>query len=264
MVLVGLLALAVSLHACKTTLPEEPEPPETNRPIEGGIMFSLREGYEPQGEVADPKIMLEMETEKIYGCYNFSIVARTCFDGATFEADLRGIYTPYICLTALGPATFRRPIDLPEGTFAFLISSADTVDRYEVTVLHSSIAIEAVETHFTEPRWNLAWRYPERSFTSVCSAGDETAWVCGAFRDSLLAMPNIRSFVFPDSGLVPYPAGTPGHGPDDIARYYRYESESDYVAAGALLERFALETLPQYPDVRIYLLNYRNEKFRSW
>lgn len=263
-VLSGVFILAVLLSACKPFSPDEKEPDRTGMPIEGSILFSLREGYAKIGEVADPEIILSMATQSIYGCCNYSIVARTCFDGATFEVNLQGIYIPDICLTALGPATFRRPVNLPTGTFEFIISSADTIDRYEVTITETSISLQAIETRFTIPRSTLVWRYPENSFACVCGTMEETAWICGDFADSLLAMPNLQSFVFPDSGTVPYPTESSGHWHDDPARYYLYENESDYDAAGELLRRYSLETIAQYSGVTIYLVNYRNKWFRSW
>ena len=67
-------------------------------PIEGPINFSLTEGYMNWGEVSDPEIILFMETEKFYGCDNYSIHANVSLENTTINVNLLSIFHPIICL----------------------------------------------------------------------------------------------------------------------------------------------------------------------
>jgi hypothetical protein len=205
-----------------------------------------------------------MQTEKIYGCYNFGIESEVDITGDVVSVSLQGIYKPSICLTALGPALAARALNLAAGSYVLRFSLEDRVDEYEVTVTDEAMAVSVVDADFTGPLTLLTWRYPRESFAYLCGTKTETSWICDAFLDSLLWTGRLGEFEFPDSGDIPYPRASSGHYYDTPARYFQYETEADFDSAGALLASYSREVISQHEGVGIYLVNWRNKWFRSW
>ena len=83
------------------------------------------------------------------------------------------------------------------------------------------------------------------------------------FRDSLLTIPGISAYVFPDSGTIPYPDSTLGHYHNEAAQFFLYEQDSDYDEAGEILRRYSQTIIFGHMGVDIYLMNYRNKQFQS-
>jgi hypothetical protein len=233
-------------------------------PIEGTIKFNVEEGYVNPNYVSDPEIMLLLQSDKIYPCCNYSIEANIQLLDHTLRVDLLNIYKPEICLTAMGPARSRRRLVLPIGEFELQISLSQRIDRYRLIITEQSIRLDPIESGFTSPVSTLTWRYPRNSFTYVCGTTTETAWICSEFYDSLLTIPNVTAYEFPDSGAIPYPDSSDGYWNNEPSRFFLYKMESDYDEAGRLLRRYSQERISNYNGVGIYLLNYRNRRVKSW
>jgi hypothetical protein len=168
------------------------------QPITSRVTFRLQETHHLYQE-GDPSIALTMVTEREYGCMNYSIRNRISVREGRIFADLFGIFVPEVCLTAMGPAHSHSPLGLSNGDYLLRFRAGNTVDNYRVIVSDASITIEgAGET--VVPESHTYWRFPPRSFASICRTTDETAWICGAFIDTLFTHVSIQEFKFPETG----------------------------------------------------------------
>jgi len=91
---------------------------ENLEPIEGNIIFNIQEGYRNLESISEPDIMLSMATEKIYPCFNWSVISETTIQGNKISINILGIYVPEMCLTALGPAESVLFLDISEGEYS--------------------------------------------------------------------------------------------------------------------------------------------------
>jgi hypothetical protein len=232
-------------------------------PMDSRTLFRVAEEHLCYPEDCDPTISLLMTTEKIYMCYNFEIRREIRRVGSRVGIELLGIYRPSICATAPGPATSADPLTLPAGRYELLFTVGDHVDRYDLTVTDDALAVRTVAADTTEPQTLLTWRYPPRSFAYVCGTRPENSWIYGAFLDSLVSTGRFTEFTFPDSGTVPYPLASGGYYVNPPARYFRYASEADFDSAGALLDRFSRQVIPDELGAGISLVSWRQKKYRS-
>jgi hypothetical protein len=232
-------------------------------PIEGPVIFRIVEDHIPLYDERNPEIWIFMETEKIYGCMNFTINTNIEFREDTISVELLSIYQPGVCLTALGLATFNTSLALEPGEYCLLFYSMAKTDVYNLEVTDSSIRVQEQIAEVTIPEDNLAWRYPQNSFAYDCRTTEETAWICSDFYDSLMTIGNLREFNFPDSGLIPYPVSSQGHYYNHDVFYFLYDNEADFDLVGAKLEAYNEAVISQYIGVSIYIVNWRNKWYRS-
>lgn len=234
------------------------------RPIEGNIIFSVKEGYEHYDSISEPSIMLSMTTEKIYHCYNWSIISEITIMSNKILIDFLGIYVPLVCLRAFGPATSTSFLNISNGEYSLYFSYMNDTDGYILTVTDSFISITDDVSHFTEPEFNLFWRYPPNSFVYLCGTTIETSWICEDFLDTLLSEIDLEEFQFPDSGEIPYPRSSMGHYYDMPAKYFFYEKDEDFDKAGEILELYTRNVIAQYSGVGISLINWKKKGYFSW
>ena len=237
----------------------------TTSPIEGRISFSIYEGFASYDGEQDPAVLLTMRTEKIYPCFNFSIVADVDVYQRIITVNLQHISKPPLCLTALGPAAFEKQLSLPEGTYVLAVKSQEGTDIHAVEVTPTYIQIRAGTSLVSVPQATLVWRVPERSCAFICGTTTETAWMCTDFVDSLTTLPGLAELSFPDSGNIPFwPAGSDGYWHNEPARYFKYASESSYDSAGAMLARYKRDVIRDQQGIGLSLINWRNKRYLSW
>lgn len=232
--------------------------------IEGDIIFSVKEGYKHYDSICEPSILLSMETEKIYGCCNFTIESEIGIYDSKILIDISGIYVPEICLTALGPATSKSFLDVSNGEYLLELSYEGITDIYTLIVTNSYIKVTEVESQFTIPTFNLFWRYPSNSFAYVCGTTHKTSWIYEDFIDTLLSKIDLVEFHFPDSGVLCYPCSSAGHHNDMPVKYFFYDDEEYFDYEGEILESYTQGVMSQYSGVGISLINWKNKKYYSW
>lgn len=232
--------------------------------IEGRIFFKVYEGYEFYYLEGRPRIILEMRTEKIYGCCNNRIVAEINRSGNYITINLKGILFPEICLTALGPAGFRDFLDLPEGIYSLNLLKWSSPDIYTLAVREDAIEVSLGRSTFTAPDCTVFWRYPENSFAYYCGTMTETAWICDDFLIQLLRQVDLEEFRFPDYGEIPYARSSQGHYYDAAARYFRYKSEDHFNRAGEILAAYSRDVISRYEGIGLFLKNWKNKSYFSW
>jgi hypothetical protein len=234
-------------------------------PVEGKIFFSVLETHRSYDCNCAPDITLVMKTEKIYGCLNYQIKTEIFRSGGQIDLKISGIEPPEgYCLTAMGPATARKALELPEGTYTLNLSYNYAVDRYHLIVNADSLQVVSTVPSFSQPEFSVYWRYPKNSFVYLCGTMTETSWICDDFLSRLLKDVNLEEFTFPDYGEIPYPRSSEGHYYDAPARYFRYQSEADFDMAGEILKTYSKDVISQYEGVSLWLQNWKNKTFRSW
>lgn len=230
------------------------------RPLEGKIVFSITEGYENYESPAKPRMVLSMQTEKIYGCYNYTIESRVSRFGNDISVIISGIFVPEGCLDALGPARFMSFLDFPVGKSMLGFYYRGDMDIYEVDISDSSIKIVRKESKFTESKFPLVWRYPPNSFVYLCGTTTNTNWACEDFLDTLLSAVVLEEFQFPDSGQIPYPTSACGYQYDMPAKYFLYEKEEDFDKAGQVLRQY-YQAIGNPYSIDISLSNWMNRTY---
>jgi len=233
------------------------------KPIDGNIIFSVREGY-PNNSITEPRIMLLMITEKMCPCWNWSIVSEITMRGNEISINVLGIYAPEICFTAIGPAHSISFLDIHEGEYLLYFSYKNLTDKYVLSVTDSCIKITGDASQFTKPKFKLFWRYPRNSFVYLCGTTTETSWICEDFLDTLSSKIDLEEFQFPDSGEIPYPCSSMGHHYDMPAKYFFYKKEEDFDRAGEILKSYTQNVISQYSGVGIQLINWKNKRYLSW
>lgn len=233
-------------------------------PIEGNIIFKVLEGHKEPHCNCIPGIMLYMETEKIYGCYNFSIMSEILQTGNNLTVKLLGIYIPDICLTALGPARSKKFLYIPRGQYTLNFLHEFAVDRYVLIITDSAIKVFKVDSIITNPEFEVFWRYPPNSFAYICGTTPETSWIYQDFIDTLSSEIDLEEFQFPAYGQICYPSSSQGHHQDMPARYFLYNNEGDFDKACKILKRYYQRVIVNYSGVGINLINWMDKSYYSW
>jgi hypothetical protein len=234
---------------------------------EGRLFFAVSEAYPGGKEGIEPSLFLSMETEKIYGCCNFSIEAFFQHVGSLLSVDIRGIHQPDICLTALGPAFWGDFLELEEGVYSLEFLDGFQKNVFEVRVTQDAVTVAGASGAgggFALPKYTAFWRYPRNSFAVLCGTMDDTAWIYDDFLSRLLAAVELQEIEFPAYGELGYPRAPQGHHIDHPARFFTYAEESDFQAAGEVLRAYVRDVMGQPQGVSIKLHNWKNESFRSW
>jgi len=234
---------------------------------EGRFFFAVSEAYPGGKEGIEPSLFLSMETEKIYPCCNYSI--ETFFQrlGSLLSVNVRGIYKPDICLTALGPAFWGDFLKLEEGVYSLEFLDGFQKSVFELTVAQDSVTVadtSGAGGGFALPKYTVFWRYPRNSFALLCGTMDDTAWIYEDFLSRLRAAVELQEIEFPAFGELGYPRAPQGHHVNHPARFFSYAEESDFQAAGEVLRAYVRDVIGQPLGVSIWLLNWKNESFRSW
>lgn len=197
---------------------------------------------------------LQLITEHIYPCCNFSIVVNESLGSSSIELEIDSIYQPSVCLTALGPATYRGKINLEEKSSTMLsFLNGNVSNKFTVEVSDSLIHITSIEDSYIKVFGNYIWRFKENSFVYSCGTMDETIWIYDSFRDSILAIQGITQFYYPDSGRIPYPRKPMGHYVDHPCLYFQYENESDWELVKQKLVEYSKNTITQYSGIGVYV-----------
>lgn len=240
------------------------EGPSARAPIDNDIIFKFVEGYRDSTGECEPEIMLYMETDRWYGCCNYSIESEISLLGNEITIKLLGIYMPGVCLTAFGPASSREFFSLPDGIYLINFIHGFSMDKYVLNVSDSCLEIFNRVVTFTRPEFYAYWRYPPNSFVYLCGTKTETSWICQDFLNTLLGEVNLQEFFFLDYGEICYPRSSMGHYYDMPARYFLYESDENFDRAGEVLEAYTHAVIDQYSGVGISLWNWKHEEYASW
>ena len=233
-------------------------------PIDKGIGFSVQEVHDQSSRMnapVKPFIQLSMDTKDIYRCMNFRIDSRLTSTPSGQLIDINGVRDQYVCLAALGPAQNEFTLDLQPGDYELTFNYRSKSYDYTLSVTETSLQITGDSDSFIEPKFKTFWRYPENSFTYLCSSTQDTRWMCEEFEQTLNDSLDLSSFTFPDHGTKPYPSVGDQY---DIATYYDYSEESVFQKAGEMLEAYSDNVVNQHEGAYLSVISWKNQGFRSW
>lgn len=139
----------------------------TTPTFEGDINFRIHEIFTK--EFDGPHLYLSVLTEKIFPCSNYGFEHSVSTNYNTIKVILDEITEPnIICLTAPGPASFSKDLNLNEGTYTLEFHSKDKIDKYAVIVSKVSVLIESIEASFTKTEQTKIDRLPENLLWADC------------------------------------------------------------------------------------------------
>jgi hypothetical protein len=145
-------------------------------------------------------LKITAQTERIYGCSNYSIVNDLSIQGNTISLNFTGIHEPSICLTALGPAT--ASIDLG------ILSTAIYSLRLKVNGVTANVTLSATDTSCEISNGSGQWTDFSKTFFLKVPAGaiwgnvqygdpNLTSTVYSRFVDSLKAL-GAQTHIYPE------------------------------------------------------------------
>jgi hypothetical protein len=234
-------------------------------PVEGKIFFGVMETHRSYDCNCAPDITLTMKTEKDYSCLDYQIKTEISRAGGQIDLKILGIKPPEgILMPAFGAATASRVLDLPEGTYALNLYYNYAVDRYHLIINADSLQVVSTVLSFSQPEFNVFWRYPANSFAYLCGTTTETSWICDDFLSRLLKEVDLEELFFPDYGEIPYPRSSEGNHYNAPGRYFRYQTEDDFDRAGEVLKSYAESVTSNCQGVGLSLTNWKGRFFYSW
>jgi hypothetical protein len=231
-------------------------------PIDSKILFNVSE-YHHGLTIGEPKIFINLSTEKIYGCFNYSIESNKNIKNRNIDIYLSGIYKPDVCLTACGPARKEMELKNLSGIYKINIKNKVFIDRYDLHITDSYIQIKGDTTKNTKPSNNLYWRYPENSMAYICGTTNETSTIFTEFLDTLLSEIELEEFFFPDSGIIPYPTKSSGYWHNHPAKYFYYQNDTSYVQIEKIVKKYKENHIKNKTGISIEIINWKNERIRS-
>jgi hypothetical protein len=109
--------------------------------------------WETDKGMSEPKIMLNIETEKEYKCSNYYLHHNMFMKENTIIVSLsRHILPPSICATAEGPARFTEVLDIAEGEYFLELHSSKGTDIYRVMITEETINIINQTATYSKPK----------------------------------------------------------------------------------------------------------------
>ena len=133
------LALAISLAGCDSAA--------ADRADVGTLQVGLADLQSNTDPTARPQPTLVLVTDEIFGCLGYRIDVAVRRSARTLDLTVNGIEGPGAgegCFTALGPATFQTPLDVPPGTYQLRIRTDGAVDEYDLHVEADRLALDSV------------------------------------------------------------------------------------------------------------------------
>ncbi|MBL1212668.1 MAG: hypothetical protein HND52_04790 [Ignavibacteriae bacterium] len=232
--------------------------------LDSKVEFKIFESYETLNKVEEPKVYIEMKTEKIYGCFNFSILTEQSISSNKIDIQILGIYKPGVCLTALGPASRRIRLGSLSGVYEITIRNNQFNDKYNLLITDSLIISDGKDTDNTKSLTSFLHRYPQNSFAYLFGSLDSLKYFREEFIDTLSTVINIEEFFFSEFASIPYLESSQGHQYDAPAKYFNYESEEDFNRIEGVMKSFIEKQSPENSSYSISIINWKNQKIRSW
>lgn len=233
-------------------------------PLDSKIDFKVIESYENYETVSTPKIFIELVTEKIYGCFNYSIISNYKISDKKIGINILGIDKPGVCLTALGPATGRIKLGELSGVYEITIKGEGFVNDYNMLISDSLIILDGKESPHTKPLVYFLYRYPKNSFAYLCGTLLSNTSICEGFIDTLKNVMDITEFSFSDIAAIPYPSNSQGHYYDANARFFFYKTEADFNKIQEVMKSYKQNNFPNDDGVGLTIISWMNKKFHSW
>ena len=263
----SLILIAFLIVSCNQT--EEPKLLDPTKPyfaIEDNFHMDVFEkSSDDSSNISYFEHELVLTTEQIYGCCNFSIIANQSSSPNNIVLEIDSIFKPSICLTALGPASYRESINLEEnGSTVLSINNGSFINRFKIIVSDSLLYIDPIDTSYVKSTESYIWRFKNNSFVYSCGTTEETSWIYEAFKDSILSLTDVKQFFYPDYGRIPYQRSPSGYWVNHPCLFFTYNSEASWDKLKDMLVNYSINTLSQQMGVGVYIQNNKGEREWSW
>lgn len=257
--LVGVIC-GLGFAACRDLGPQN----GTTNPIDSRIEIRLWEELTPSGTA----LVFQGNTEKEYGCANFSILYTYTLRERVVNIDFLGIYQPHICLDALGPATCTINLGaLPTDTYLVRFSVAGRITEGQLTVSSELFTLRHPDTSAIVVRTPELQRVPDGTIWGLVGyiTGSLEPTVLSFF-DSLTvlgALPGTYSpgyygyFIIDSSGTIREPQWQAFPHARAFIRHFR----GDMLVLRDLVKRYGQR---HADSLYISLYGTRGEAFYSW
>jgi len=234
--------------------------------IDSTIRFKIYESFPEtnNNNIGESKIYIYLFTEKEYPCLGYQLNLDEHIYEKNIDINIHDIIIPDGgCPTAFGPASCYLILDLSNGEYYLDIEVNRQVDRYLVKISDSEITIQDYTLNrISESLYHRYFRFPKFSFAYYCGTSIENKYICNDFLDTLQSKISIREFSFPGNGEKPYPDSLGGHN-YEMAKYFLYDSETDFNKIGEILGEYKNEVLKNN-EANISIYNWQNKHFYSW
>lgn len=151
--------------------------------IDSDVKISMWEYSDSTGR----KLELKCETDKSYGCCNYTILHSLSVSGSNIEINFTGIYQPDMCLTSFGPATTSVDLSsLPNGSYPLTIRVERRKSQGNLIVTSDYYEIDLDETRSVEIITPVLRRIPANTiWGTVGYHSNATSMLVQSFVDSL-------------------------------------------------------------------------------
>ncbi len=257
------LFLLLAVTACELLEPSG----KSIQPLDSKIDFAVVESYPNYYKPSKPLIYLMMKTEKSYPCMNYYIATDFQRRGNEITVNVFGIGLDNVCATAFGPAGISIELGNLKGAYklSFVNRTNNFEDSYNLIINDSLIIVDGKESENTKPLYDFYWRHPENSFACICNMQTpEASSLCEKFIDTLKSVINLKEFTFPAIGANPYFPLTENTGNNVSAKYFYYDSETDFDKIGDVMKAFFQNNVPPDSGFEISVINWLNKKIESW
>jgi hypothetical protein len=173
------------------------------------------------------RIMLELATEKEFGCSDIPLEANLARRRDTLRISVFGVRRgPWVCDNEVGPARYYGRVDVKPGAYIVEVRQGRQVSRMSMQVASTSLQLAAIGKSRVTPDTTMFLRAPTRGMSVVCS-GNKSWALCDDVRDWVARQPGIHPFSFPASGRTPFWGDSAGIY--STSRYYTYDDDSTLV-----------------------------------
>lgn len=231
-------------------------------PIDSGVNIRLIETF----NTSPRTLHLYCSTEKIYGCYNFPIIAESRQSSNAIDISFQGIIQSDFCQTALGPATTTVDLGaLNVGTYTLRLSVGKVTHTGKLIVSDDSYKVDFDDNSafaFSNPRLN---RIPEQTIWGLIGYHEaETTSRVDSFLNTLVALGAKKRSYAPgdyyefwideDGDITDYPGALWGYRFD---RPFVFHYSGDPAAIESLIKQYK-------DDMSIRVHTDKGGRFLSW
>lgn len=230
--------------------------------LDSDILLKVVERYKSYEGISRPELKLWFITTKIYQCMNFLIQTSSFEMADEMIVRLEKVNESGVCFYATGPA--QQLLDLPEHIKKLVILNGNKIDIYKISTTVDSVVLKPIYQNFSNIDIRKIYRYPENSFAYVCGTTYEYLHIYDDFFKIINDSLDVLEFKFGTDGIIPYPVRSSGNWINCDSRFFLYNNTAEFEKAGKLLKNFTLSKIKKNSGVKISLVNWDNNHYKSW
>lgn len=227
------------------------------------IDFYPVELYEKYNEPDTASLKIRFTTTEIFPCVNYHLATTEFETDKELIIRFDSIQKPTICFTAIGPANSY--VVLPSNITKLVLINGNSIDRYNLDITVEKVRIIPIESDFSNLKESVIFRYPENTFVYECNMDTSETDFFNDFLRILTSNLSIIDYEFSGDGKKPYAEDWVENKRKSLTKYFKFESETEFIKAGELLNDFVTDnSLNENTSVYISLKSWNNQKYLSW